>query len=347
MSKFKIKLMNAIRFVRLQMVLLCSKNRFLSRLFFLFEPSFDREYEYTLKGRYEALTSRYQNDYSNANLRRCVHRIEKGLFHKYRKDQFGKDLLTELYREVKSLDKFPFVDKNEVDWSINTLTEYKSFSYDQNKVQECIDILTDLKTNEFDIDKSRLEIEKQNPKFSVLSELYHARSSVRYFTEQKVDLSEVQAAVDIAKLAPTACNRQPFSLHFLDTREDIDFIGGLAPGTKGFLENIPALAVVVGHASSFRFTRDRHLVYTDSALFLGHFLPALKSIGLSSCVLNWVPDWNNDRSGVEYLGLDLSKTIICLVAIGHQDMECSSPVSTKKTSGVLLRYKESGETNEV
>ena len=92
----------------------------------------------------------------------------------------------------------------------------------------------------------------------------------------------------------------------------------------------------MGHASAFRFTRDRHLIYIDGWLFLGHLLPTLTALDLGTCVLNWTPDWNNDRKAVDYLVMDMSKTIVCLLAIGYRD-DTAAPIFGKKTNANLLR----------
>lgn len=333
----KRQLLDIARRVRLRMVWLASRNRFLGRVFFLFEPSFDREFEFTLRGRHEALSSRYKLDQSNANVRRCVHRLEKGLFHRDRRATFGKDVLIELAREIRKLDRLEDgTDANEVDWAITTLTSYRPHAHDPALVDECLSRLEGFRGTGPEPVPSQRPDTPISEDFEVVRKLYYKRESVRFFTDRPVDPELVAQAVAIAKEAPSACNRQPFHLHLLTDRRDIDFVGGLAPGTAGFLDNIPVLGVLVGHASAFRFTRDRHLVYTDGGLFLGHLLPALTALDLDTCVLNWTPDWTNDRKAVDYLGMDMSKTIVCLLAIGYRD-ETASPISTKKTNANLLR----------
>lgn len=332
----KRQLMVMLRRARLGMVYLASHNRILGRLFFLFEPSFDREFEFTLCGRYEALTSRYQQDRSNANVRRCVHRLEKGLFHRDRRAKFGRDVLTELANEIGRLQPAQNVDSYEVEWAMKTLRAYRPHAYDPVLVERCLTQLGAFRDSLPDPEPlSRAELPLSED-FEVLRKLYVKRESARFYDDRPVDPGLIEQAVSIAKEAPSACNRQPFHLHLLTQRKDIDFVGGLAPGTAGFLDNIPVLGALVGHASAFRFTRDRHLIYTDGALFLGHLLPALTALDLGTCVLNWTPDWKKDRAAIRYLGMDMSKTIVCLLAIGYRDAT-ASPISWKKANANLLR----------
>ena len=328
-------LKDILRKLRVYIFFLISSNRFLLKTYFFFSSEFDREFEYTLRGRYEALSSRYLYGNSNAQIRRCIHRLEKGLFHAQRKETFGSSVMKELERELKVCR--PLVDENEVHWAVQTLESYRNFSHDVESVDRCIGLIKSLSQCESLLtDDSSDFLEGANEDFKTLSRIFTARESVRFYKKKVVDASKIKNAVKIAREAPSACNRQPFHLHICENREQIDYIGGLAPGTSGFLEQIHTLGVVVGHASSFRYSRDRHLIYTDSGLFVGHLLPALTAQGIDTCVLNWTPDWQNDRKAISYLGLDLSKTVICLIAMGYRSA-VESPVSSKKTLTNIIR----------
>jgi nitroreductase len=329
------KLKCIFRKVRLNTFFLISRSRFLMKIYFFFSSEFDREFEYTLRGRHEALSSRYIHGNSNAQVRRCIHRLEKGLFHERRKLIFGKSVLRELERELQVCG--PLVDENEVNWSIATLESYRNFSNDVGSVDRCIELVKNLSQVESllaDVGLHRLDDVSED--FETLKKIFTSRESVRFYKAQKVEHSKIENAVAIAREAPSACNRQPFHLHVCTDREQIDFVGGLAPGTAGFLDQVHTLGVVVGHASSFRYSRDRHLIYTDSGLFIGHLLPALTALGVDTCVLNWTPDWKKDRHAISYLGLDLSKTIVCLIAMGYRT-NTESPVSRKKTLPNIVR----------
>ena len=289
-----------------------------------------------MRGRFEALSSRYALENSNANLRRCIHRLEKGLFHRDRRCTFGKDVLLELRREMRQLRPENGLDANELEWARSTLRAYRPHASDPDGVDQCLIALEGFDGPPPEMPLAQCLAPAPTADFNVVKRLYVQRESVRFFRTDPVDPELIGAAVAIAKEAPSACNRQPFHLHLLTEQADICMVGGLAPGTAGFLDGIPMLGVLVGHASAFRFTRDRHLIYTDAGLFLGHLLPALTALNVDTCVLNWTPGWYEDRKAVAYMGFDLSKTIVCLLAIGYRD-DTASPVSTKKSNSNLLR----------
>ncbi len=330
----KLRIKNILRKIRNVFVYICSKNRFLGRLFFLITGDFDREFESTLKGRYDALTHKYSFSNSNANIRRAIHRLEKGLFHANPKGRFGKMVFDELVNEIKNYD-ISNMESNELEWLIETLKSYKDFSENPEKVQKIIRIA------EKEIDNrsnnSNLK-ENQTEAFQNLKNIFYERKSVRFFKSEKVDIEKIVQCVEIAKSAPTACNRQPYHVELLTDKKDIMKIGEMAPGTAGWLDGVPVLAVVVGHSNSFRFTRDRHLIYFDSGLFVSNFVNSLVTLDLASCICNWVPNWKADRAAIKYLGYDLSKTVVCLIAIG-KPLGIKSPVSIKKRNDNILRFR--------
>lgn len=329
---FKLKIKNFLRKVRNIFVYVSSKNRFLARLFFLITGDFDREFEFTLRGRYDALTHKYTFSNSNANIRRGIHRLEKGLFHANPRQKFGKMVFSELENEIKKYD-IRNMEFNELQWLMEVLTAYTAFSDTPEKVKKIIAIAEDEKSHK----SSNYSFGgNETDRFKNLKSILDERKSVRFFKEEKVDINKISQCVEIAKSAPTACNRQPYHIELLTNKKDILKVGKMAPGMAGWLEGVPVLGVVIGHSNSFRFTRDRHLIYFDSGLFVSNFVNSLVTVGLASCICNWVPNWKADRVAIKYLGYDLSKTIVCLIAIG-KPIGIESPISIKKTNNNILR----------
>jgi hypothetical protein len=64
--------------------------------------------------------------------------------------------------------------------------------------------------------------------------LAQSRRSTRDFDTTPVDFKIVEQAVEIAQLSPSACNRQPWHLHFYDKPDDIARMLKLQNGNTGF-----------------------------------------------------------------------------------------------------------------
>src|SRR5690606_24822269 len=96
-----------------------------------------------------------------------------------------------------------------------------------------------------------------------LHQLFLRRRSTRWFEETPVAKELLLQAIDMASLAPSACNRQPYQFKILTQASAAQRVAKLAMGTSGFVENIQTLIVVVGDLSAYPFERDRHCIYID------------------------------------------------------------------------------------
>ena len=323
--KIKLTLQN----VRLILFKLIKNNLFLIKLTYFFTRAFDREIEYVHMGRIESLSSRYEGENCNPNLRRQLHRIEKGINRPDRRSTFGLEPFEAVYDEFNKITNLDDLDENELNWMVEVLTAYQPHCPKAEKVQEILGKLQDSKKKHYE---RRYE--------SYLEELIVNRRSTRYFLNKEVDLDLIYSSIQVAKEAPTACNRQPYSLHIIKNESIKKQIVDMAPGTAGFGDGIPVLAIVVGHASSFRFARDRHLINFDSGLFVSQTILLLEERGLNTCICNWTPDLKIDNEAVKLLGLDKSKTIMCLLAIGYGDKNVTRPLSYKKSNEILIKVHD-------
>lgn len=323
--KIKVVLQN----IRLVFFKLIKNNLFLIKVYYFFTRDFDREIEYVHMGRIESLSSRYQGESGNPNLRRQLHRIEKGLNRPDRRSKFGSEPFDSVYNEFKKIKNLEKIDKNEIAWMIEVLTAYQPYSSITDHVSEILDVLK----------KTEKKYYTRNYA-TFLEELIVKRRSTRYFIDKEIDLKLICNTIEVAKEAPTACNRQPYSIHLINNKLIKEKIVNMAPGTAGFGDDIPLLAVVVGHASSFRFSRDRHLINFDSGLFVSQTILLLEEKGLNTCICNWTPDLKIDNAAIKLLGLDKSKTIMCLLAIGYGDQNLSRPLSYKKSNEGLIKIHD-------
>src|SRR5690606_10309881 len=159
--------------------------------------------------------------------------------------------------------------------------------------------------------------------------LSQQRRSVRWYDQKPVPREITEKALKIALNSPSACNRQPFKFYIFDEPELAKKIGSIPMGTKGFAENFPAVAVIVGQLRAYPFERGLHVIYIDGALAAMSFMYALETLGLASCPINW-PD-------VEPLELKMEKTLqlekdqrpIMLISYGYPDKSGQIPFSAK------------------
>jgi nitroreductase len=169
--------------------------------------------------------------------------------------------------------------------------------------------------------------------------LVRRRRSVRWFEQRPVPRELVMQAVEAAAQAPSACNRQPFLFRYFGEPVDAARVAGIAMGTAGYAQNIPALVVVLGDLGCYPEERDRHVAYIDASLAAMQFMLALETLGLASCPINWPDIEHRERAMAHELELPWHLRPVMLLAIGYAEPAGGVPFSAKKTGVALLRER--------
>ena len=322
-----------------------SSTRLFSSLYYLFSSEFRRENLAVLRGRkihLEDIIKKRNNFYS---LRRNVHRIEKGLLMRPRRNVFATRFIEETLNSfIFLLQENNFkVDNSQLKWAFDVLKEYFNIVGKHPVIDVQKARFTDLKIDDSLKQDTRSipykrELNQEIVSLEQLRSLSELRRSVRWFTDESVDREKVDKAIEVATLSPSACNRQPFRFQIFDDKSSLKKIVKLPSGTAGFAENIPALVAVIGDLSAYPFERDRHLIYIDSSLSVMPFLYALEVQGISSCVLNW-PDIEKKEKQLEKLiKIEDYERVIMFIAIGTPDPDGLVAFSRKKELTEIRRY---------
>ena len=73
-------------------------------------------------------------------------------------------------------------------------------------------------------------------------QLAKTRQSCRKYSNRAVEKEKLEKIAEIARLAPSACNTQPWKMHFITAPEKVvEFSSCLRDfGMNGFTKNVPA-----------------------------------------------------------------------------------------------------------
>jgi len=328
-------------------VLKCfASSGFLASVYYLFfSPEFRRENHAVLNGRMRYQTTLEEVGESSALLRRNIHRLEKGLIMRPRRSVFAEDFIEETVKHFLDCDKSNVVNENEIKWARDVLSEYFSVVGDSERLGKARKLFGDGEVankaqgddHESYTPYSRSSVSIEPVSYESFHELCTLRRSVRWYDQVAVPIELVRKAVNSASLAPSACNRQPFSFCYIEDRRKIVDVANCATGTKGFSENIPRLVVVIGDLSCFPLERDRHLIYIDGALAAMQLMLSLETLGLSSCPINWPDIEERERKISSLLELRPEQRPVMLISLGYADPEGKIPYSQKKSDALLLK----------
>ncbi|WP_254272339.1 nitroreductase family protein [Haloarcula marina] len=322
-----------------------SRSALISNLYFHFKKTFKFEQKSILHG--QALYQELEDSGSKPQHRviRQIHRIEKGISMKDRRDVFAEGYIQQTVNDVSKLWKQSKTADTQLKWSIDVLSEYFEIVEKTEPISRAETNFKHLLT-EIDYEPEekkpikRSEVESNSVTYRDFHELALQRTSTRWFEQRKVPREVLNKSLETALQSPSACNRQSFEFRFYDEKELIQEITELPIGVSGYRDNIPCLAVIVGKHRAYSDARDRHVVYIDSSLTAMSFQYALEAQGLASCCINWPVIHRLEVDMADTIGLDDDEEVIMLMAIGYPDSEAKVPFSAKKSVDEVASFNE-------
>ncbi|MEM7625319.1 MAG: nitroreductase family protein [Planctomycetota bacterium] len=281
-------------------------------------------------------------------LRRNTHRLEKGLIMRPRRPVFALDYIEETIAAYESLaGKHCDTDQGQgqlLQWSHDVLTAYFEGTAEADhplidKVKARFEDATKrIEATRSDYAPFSRGAEPSGISIEQLQALSLHRRSCRWYLPKPVPRELIDAAMDAARYAPSACNRQAFCYYVFDDPEIASEVGGIPYGTKGFNQQFPCFVVIVGNLAAYPFARDRHVIYIDGSLAAMAFQYGLEVQGLGSCCINWPDDPALNRRMRERLGLGPHERVVMCMSLGYPDPEGMVPYSQKKTLDEIRKY---------
>lgn len=274
------------------------------------------------------------------------HKLEKGLCLPIESRRFfGVDAARETINLLDEWTKHKYDTKNPIyKAAIETLKAWKNRikNSPNNKnntdyIFEKIERFSQLSTND---EKYLTPIQyktSNSSSFREFQELMICRRSVRNFESTIIDFNTIETCVKTAQLSPSACNRQPWHIHFYEDPALIKSMLSLQNGNTGFGHTVPLLAIITTDLYSFFDASERIEPILDGGLFLMSFILALQSLGLSSCCLNWCVLPDKDIKAHEIGKIPPNEKILTFLAIGYPKSETIVPLSARRSLDDVIR----------
>jgi nitroreductase len=321
--------------------------------YLLFSRAFDSELLAVARGQQLYHCEAREGGGNQYFLRRSLHRLEKGLMQTPRRETFAVDYIREVVAAMAARRgaSSPHGDADLLSWARSIVGEYFRVARGDERIDTARAAFQKTEAGREpdccaspSVPYKRREIALSDVTYDQLHALAVQRRAIRWYLDKPVPRELVDKAIELAKLSPSACNRQPFEVRIVEDRDKIERMLKLAGGCGGFETNVPALAVIVGHLRAFFSERDRHLIHVDSGLFAMSFCLAMETLGLSSCCINFAEEAQRERDARKEISLGQDEKIVLLVAFGYADPEGMVAVSQKKGLDEIRTY-ESDHTN--
>jgi nitroreductase len=165
------------------------------------------------------------------------------------------------------------------------------------------------------------------------------RQSVRSYQNTLVESDKIERCIEAARLAPSACNAQPWKFIVVD---DPEIKNKLADHTmtnmvpmNHFTKQAPVHIVVVLENPNFTsavgsIIRDKQFTLIDIGIATIQFCLQATEEGLGTCILGWF----NEKKVKKLLNIPVSKRALLIITLGYPATE-------------ELRIKKRKTTNEI
>jgi len=158
----------------------------------------------------------------------------------------------------------------------------------------------------------------------VLLDIIKSRRSIRSFLDRPVERQKIMLCLEAARLAPSACNSQPWKFIIVDDTELKNRLCRAAfngiYSVMSFAKKAPLIVVVVSEKAKFLervggLLRDTRFYLIDIGIATEHFILQAEELGLGSCWIGWF-----DEAAVKStLDVPKDRRVDVLIAVGYCD----------------------------
>ncbi|HKL87338.1 MAG TPA: nitroreductase family protein [Treponemataceae bacterium] len=178
-------------------------------------------------------------------------------------------------------------------------------------------------------------------------DLVKKRSSVRSYDSRTVEQEKLENCIEAARLAPSACNAQPWKFTIVRDTSTIQKIAAacLLPGSSmnTFVKDAPIIIAVTGESPNITstlgsFIKRKKLFLIDIGIAAEHFCLQAADQELGTCMLGWF----NERKIKRILSIPSRKRLYMLITLGYPKTAISEtpPAKNRKHLAEMSCFEE-------
>ena len=170
-------------------------------------------------------------------------------------------------------------------------------------------------------------------------QLVASRQSDRaYDLTRAVEAEKLERILEAARLAPSACNAQPWKFVVVNEPELAVKVGKATAGLgmNKFAKDAPALILIVEESMNITSflgakIKDKYFPLIDIGIAASHITLAAENEGLGSCILGWF----DEKEIKKLVGIPSSKRLLLVITIGYPVKE-----KTRKPKEKVISYNK-------
>lgn len=154
--------------------------------------------------------------------------------------------------------------------------------------------------------------------------LINKRESVRGYLEKQVEREKIIKIIEAARLAPSACNAQPWKFVVVDdkeiTKEVAKNLYEPMIGLNKFALTAPVFIVVVGEKRNLtskmgELIKKKDYTSIDIGIASEHICLASTELGLGTCMMGWF----KEKGIKKLLNINTNKEIHLVISLGYYE----------------------------
>lgn len=172
-------------------------------------------------------------------------------------------------------------------------------------------------------------------------ELVKKRQSDRAYLDKPVEKEKLERIIEAGRLAPSACNAQPWKFIVVTNHEKrmkiADACSNRALGMNHFSKQAPVQLVLVEEEANFtsRFgglVKQIHYPHLDLGIVASHICLAATDEGIGSCMMGWL----NEKKIRSILDIPGNKKVVLVILLGYSTQ--SQREKKRKSIGEIVGW---------
>jgi nitroreductase len=174
-------------------------------------------------------------------------------------------------------------------------------------------------------------------KNSELKKAIEGRRSVRFWQDKPVKLELIKEIIDIAKWAPSSCNRQPWKFLILTKKSDIEFAKKIT--NQDFFTNSSLLIIPLIDKEKYA-NKDHSYAFIDVGIVIQNILLLLHQQGLGGCCMGIQLDKSNRKNIEEFqqrFNIDNKYQLSVFIPVGWPKKDVPKPARMETEKLIEVR----------
>ncbi len=253
------------------------------------------------------------------------HIIEKGLSMPEMRPGFGQRAVADVINSCEIFYSKYSNSNCQVNYAVDVLAEYVkvhneiNFAVDADLLKRISNLK--VKKNTQSCTTNNSTIFKASEYFSecnsAFAEFAASRHSIRNFSEDDVQIEDINAAIDLCQqTTPTSCNRQSVRVYVVSDKDLINKVLSIQTGNRGFGHLTNKLIVLTAEISVYNEIRERNLSFIDSGIYSMNLMYSLHYHKIASVPLNWSANLSEDLQLRNLLNIPESEIVMLVIACG-------------------------------